>query len=136
MAGVKAAAIKAVIDTNVLVSALLSPNGAPAKILNMAISGKILVCIDSRILLDYENVLRRDKFPFDPLDVSVLLSRILQIGVVVVPKPTEIQSSEQGDKKFYEVAKCTGAHLVTENMKHFPNDPHILSPAGFLEIVG
>ena len=130
------AAIKAVIDTNVLVSALLSPNGAPAKILNMAISGKILVCIDSRIMLEYENVLLRDKFPFDPLDVSVLLNRILQIGVVVVPKLTEIQFSDQGDKKFYEVAKCADAYLVTGNMRHFPNEPHIFSPTGFLEVVG
>ena len=117
-------------------SALLSPNGAPAKILNMAISGKILVCIDSRIMLEYENVLLRDKFPFDPLDVSVLLNRILQIGIVVVPKPTEIQFSDQGDKKFYEVAICTGAYLVTGNMKHFPNEPYILSPSNFLEVAG
>jgi len=130
----EAAVINAVIDTNVLVSALLSPNGAPAKILNMAISGKILICIDSRIMLEYENVLRRDKFPFEPSDVSVLLDRILQIGIIVVPKPTDIIFSDQDDAKFYEVAKCTGAFLVTGNMRHYPKEPNVISPNDFLEI--
>jgi len=86
-------------------------------------------------MLEYENVLLRDKFPFEPLDVSVLLNRILQIGIVVVPKPTEIRFSDQGDKKFYEVAKCTGAYLVTGNQRHFPKEPHVISPNDFLGVV-
>jgi putative PIN family toxin of toxin-antitoxin system len=128
--------VKAVIDTNVLVSALLSPKGPPAQILRLAISGQILICIDSRIALEYENVLFRDKFPFEPLDVRVLLNKILQIASAVVPKVIEINALHHEDKKFYEVAKCTGAYLVTGNLKHFPEEPRVVSPAGFLEIVG
>jgi putative PIN family toxin of toxin-antitoxin system len=174
--------IKAVIDTNVLVSALLSPSGPPAKILNMVISKQIMICIDSRIMLEYENVLLRDKFPFEPQDISVLLSTIFQIGNVVVPKPIyqvafnqlnaktatvfenaskarifknlrrggnpprniQLQSKDcnwilessflhQEDKKFYEAAKHCGAYLVTGNLRHFPKEPHAVSPAEFLE---
>ncbi|MDR0498232.1 MAG: putative toxin-antitoxin system toxin component, PIN family [Holophagales bacterium] len=124
--------IDVVLDTNVLISALLSPNGTPARILRMIISRQIRICIDSRILLEYENVLLREKFPFEPLDVSLLLKRILQIANVIVPKPIESSLPHEHDKKLYEVAKSTGAYLITGNLKHFPKEPTIVSPADFL----
>ena len=54
----------AVIDTNILVSALWSRNGAPARILSLIISGELIPCYDYRILCEYREVLTRPKFKF------------------------------------------------------------------------
>ena len=53
-----------VIDTNVLVSALWSKNGAPAKIISLVLQGKLIPCYDYRILSEYRTVLARPKFGF------------------------------------------------------------------------
>jgi len=126
--------LKVVLDTNVLVSALLSLKGAPAQILAMAMSGQATVCYDSRILLEYKNVLLRDKFPFESRDVLTLLDNIFQTGMAIIPKASDVVFLDEADKKFYEVAKEVGAYLITGNMKHFPDDPYIVTPANFLII--
>ena len=125
---------KIVIDTNVLVSALLSPGGNPAKVLALAMNDQYAVCYDSRSMLEYENVLRRSKFPFDPQDVSGLINTLIQRGTSVVAEPQEESFADAADKKFYEVAKTGGAYLITGNSRHFPDDPCILSPTDFLEL--
>lgn len=124
-----------VIDTNVLVSALLSPEGNSAKIPALALNDQISICYDSRILLEYENVLNRPKFPFAPEDVSGLLDMIVQIGTAVVAGPLADHFTDEADKKFYEVAKYSGAKLITGNLKHFPNDSDVLSPVEFLKTI-
>ena len=121
-----------VMDTNVLVSALLAPESKPAKILALALNGKILLHYDSRILLEYENVLNRPKFRFDPADVSALMEVIIQIGAAVSAEPRAEAFTDEADKKFYETAKSSGALLITGNLKHFPQEPGIVSPAEFL----
>ena len=65
--------MKVVIDTNVLVSALLKPYSKPATILNMIIAGQIIPCFDARIFNEYERVLVRKKFGFDPFLVEIFL---------------------------------------------------------------
>ena len=125
--------IKIVIDTNVLVSALLSPEGNPAKVLALAMNDQYTVCYDSRIMLEYENVLRRSKFPFDPQDVMGLINTLIQRGTAVVAAPHDEIFTDSADKKFYEVAKTVGAYLITGNGRHFPADPCIISPADFLD---
>jgi putative PIN family toxin of toxin-antitoxin system len=125
--------IKAVLDTNVLVSALLSPGGKPARILALVLNERITLCYDSRILLEYEDVLTRSKFPFEPRDVSGLLSIFEQIGTAIAAEPATESFTDESDKKFYEVAKTAGAILITGNNKHFPDDPYVLSPLEFLK---
>jgi putative PIN family toxin of toxin-antitoxin system len=94
------AAIRAVIDTNVLVSALLSPNGLPSQILAMMLNGQIAICYDSRIMLEYEIVLLRDKFHFEPQDISILLNTILHLGTSIVSKPNNSVFLDEDDKNF------------------------------------
>jgi putative PIN family toxin of toxin-antitoxin system len=127
--------IKVVIDTNVLVSALLSPNSNPAKVLALVVNERVVTCYDSRMMLEYESVLLRKKFPFNPQDVSALLGTILQTGTAVVPEPSKTAFTDESDIKFYEVAKATGAYLITGNIKHFPDEPCIVQPTAFLQIV-
>ncbi len=122
----------AVIDTNVLVSALWSKNGAPARVLSMVIAGSLTPCYDFRILSEYREVLARPKFQFTIGEVNALLDWIVDRGYSVVAEPLDVRFTDEADKKFYEVAKACNALLITGNIKHFPPDPIVMSVARFL----
>ena len=117
----------AVLDTNVLVSALWSRDGEPAKILNLALNRLITPCYDHRILVEYHNVLRRPKFEFPAWAVTDLLEFIAETGVAVTPPPLPMASPDEADHKFYEVARHCRAWLITGNLKHFPQDELVLT---------
>jgi putative PIN family toxin of toxin-antitoxin system len=127
--------ISVVIDTNILVSALLSPFGSPAKILDHVLNGNAVMCYDSRILIEYEEVLVRPKFMFDKNSVRKLLDFIVYTGVSIIPVPLPYSFVAEDDKMFYEVAKSANAYLVTGNAKHFPNDPLVISPQEFVSLI-
>lgn len=120
-------------DTNVLVSALLSPEGTPARVFDLVLNKQLLMCFDSRIIAEYETVLGRPKFGFDRKKVRDLLRYITETGLSVIPVPSKMHMPDEDDRKFYDVAKSCGAILVTGNTKHFPKKPFILSAAQFFE---
>ena len=122
-----------VIDTNILVSALWSKDGAPAGILSLVISGRLIPCYDYRILTEYKEVLMRPKFKFTGSEVNSLLDWITDNGRSVVAEPLSADFTDEADKKFYEVAKFCGAKLITGNIRHFPKDPAVLTVSEFLE---
>ena len=123
----------AVIDTNILVSALWSKGGAPARILSMVIGGELVPCYDYRILNEYREVLLRPKFKFSSGEVGALLDWIGHIGLSVVAEPLDTSFTDEADKKFYEEAKFCGAKLITGNIKHFPKDEDVVTVSEFLE---
>jgi len=122
-----------VIDTNILVSALWSKNGAPARVLAMVLNGQIKPCYDYRILSEYRNVLSRPKFKFSESDVRELIGFIEAVGISVVPEPLDVDFIDEDDRKFYEVSKYCNAILITGNTKHFPAEPMVMTAAEFLE---
>lgn len=122
-----------VVDTNILVSALWSRSGAPARAVGLVLSGQLTPCYDHRIMLEYRQVLQRPKFRFQPSEINALLAWIKQSGRSVVPAPVDIPFVDEADRKFYEVAKYCGAVLITGNLKHFPNDDAVMSVSNFLE---
>jgi len=126
--------IKVVIDTNILVSALLSPFGAPGRILDMIISGNLIACYDSRILVEYKDVLERPKFGFSRNDVRSIIDFICTNGVSVIAVPLAIELPDEDDRVFLEVAKHCDAYLVTGNMKHYPEDARIVTAVQFLNL--
>ena len=123
-----------VIDTNILVSALWSKNGAPARTVGLVLSGQITPCYDHRIMLEYRQVLQRPKFRFRPAEINALLDWFKQSGRSVVPASLDVTFVDEADRKFYEVAKYCGAVLITGNLKHFPNDDAVMSVSDFLEL--
>ena len=124
--------LKVVLDTNVLVSALLVAESNPALVLNRVLSGRDLIYYDSRILIEYKRVLCRPRFPFQQRDVDALVDRIIEIGISILAEPIDDYFSDVTDKKFFEVAKSTGVFLITGNSKHFPEEEFVISPAEFL----
>lgn len=121
-----------VLDTNVLVSALWSPDSKPAGIVNAALSRRFAVCYDYRILNEYYDVLKRPKFRFSDWEVQSLLDFIMSNGISVVADPlTDVCFIDESDRKFFEVAKFCHSPLITGNIKHYPQDSHIISVADF-----
>ncbi len=116
-----------VLDTYVIVSALLSPRGKPAYIFKQFLDGDDILCCDERILQEYETVLTRPKFHFFPQYISELLEYIRSHCLFVSPQPSDVEFSDESDKKFYEVAKYCNAVLITGNLRHYPQDPLIKS---------
>ena len=78
-------------------------------------------------------VLRRPKFRFSNGEINSLLDWIESSGRSVVADPIEESFIDEADKKFYEVAKFCQAKLITGNIKHFPQDPLVVTVAEFLE---
>ena len=121
------------LDTNILVSALLSRGGAPARVLGLVFAGKITPCFDWRILEEYSEVLSRPKFSFPARDVKAILDRFWFSGYSVLAEPLGDVFIDESDKKFYEVAKFCSAVLITGNTRHFPSDPLVVPPSDFLK---
>ena len=121
-----------VIDTNILVSAFWSKDSKPASILNMVLTGRLTPCFDHRILQEYHAVLSRPRFGFSDAEIQAVLQFIEAAGYSVTPEPVNIAFTDESDKKFYEVAKFCAAKLITGNLKHFPKEPDIITPAAFL----
>lgn len=122
-----------VIDTNILVSAFMSRDGAPARVVSLVLSEQLTPCFDYRILCEYREVLQRPKFGFSSGEVNSMLDWIEHYGRSVVAEPLDDVFIDESDKKFYEVAKYCGADLVTGNLKHYPKDPQVMNVATFLE---
>ena len=121
-----------VLDTNVLVSAILSPGRKAYSIFQSAVFGDFQIIFDSRIMDEYEKVLHYRKFGFDANDIDAVLTPIKEYGIHIVARPLRsISFNDESDRKFFEVAKASGAVLVTGNLKHFPSDPEIISVSDF-----
>ncbi|MBX6378039.1 MAG: putative toxin-antitoxin system toxin component, PIN family [Clostridia bacterium] len=126
-----------VLDTNVLVSALLTPLGTPARLLDAVLARRVRVLFDDRILAEYGEVLARERFGFDPDDVGALLDFLKSEGQAVVAPPQGVVLPDPDDVMFVEVALAGGADaIVTGNRSHFPDGMcrgiPVLSPAEFL----
>ena len=128
--------VTVVLDTNVLVSALLTPNGLPAEILNRILGGEILLYCSSDIFLEYQVVLKRKKFGFSTHSVHQFLDELETLSIFVTPTQSFSVCKDPEDNKFIDCAIASEAsYIVTGNLKHFPahfKGIQILSPTGFL----
>ena len=126
--------IKAVLDTNILVSALWTPAGNESAIINLILSDKIVPCFDQHIINEYRAVLLRPRLAFPVNQVDELLTEITGRGLSVVVLPGAIAIADESDRKFYDAAKYCKAYLITGNIRHYPKDPLVTNPARFLEV--
>ncbi len=127
--------MKIVLDTNVLISALLSPEGIPAALLGLIINGKLKLLYDNRILSEYIEVLNRKKFNFKQEWIQPLIDFIRNEGEFIIATPISKSFTDDDDKKFYEVAKSSDAnYIITGNANHFPKEDLIKTPKEFLNI--
>lgn len=77
--------IRVVLDTNVIVSALLQPLGPPARIFLLAIGGSIQWCVSGSVYAEYEEVIRRPRLRRSELVIASTLNTIREKGLWVRP---------------------------------------------------
>lgn len=110
-----------IVDTNVIVSALLNPFGKPASVLGLVLDEKVSIGLDPRILEEYREVLCRPPFGFKVSETTALVNYLEEIAVNVIAVPSGIKLKDPDDLPFVEVALATDAtFLVTGNASHFP----------------
>ena len=117
----------AVIDTNVLVSAMLKWSSVPGNVLELTFGGTIVPVLNEQIIKEYRDVLSRPKFHFTEEIVSTVVDEIERLGLFVDAEELNIEMPDPKERVFYEVVmeerKTDDAYLVTGNLKHFPEKP-------------
>jgi putative PIN family toxin of toxin-antitoxin system len=131
--------IRVVLDTNVVVSALLRAASVPGAVLNLALDGIVQLGISKEILDEYEDVLRRPRLGIEPERAATAIRSLLEIGVLVEPAVRVEAATDPDDNIFLECAEEAQArYLVTGNVAHFPPRwaiAEIVTPRRFLEII-
>jgi len=133
--------IKAVIDTNVLVSAFWTKNreSPTVRILDAVLAHAFTPLYSSEIIAEYREVLNRSQFGFDADGIEKLLNAIVVYGEPVDPVDSEEVFPDPDDKVFYCVALAKtdeDAKLVTGNVRHYPRSAFVLTPVEFCDLLG
>jgi len=129
----------AVIDTNVLVSAMLKWESVPGSVLALTFDGPITPLLSKDIVAEYREVLSRPKFHLTEDIIDDVLESLEAVGVYVDAESVDIELPDPKDRVFYEVVmeerKQEDAYLVTGNIRHFPNEPFIVTPRQMIDII-
>lgn len=122
-----------VIDTNVVVSGLLNPHGASARVLDAVLDGRVKLVYDARILAEYRDVLHRPRLKLAPAKITAFLTA-LQSQMIVTPTTLSVSGPDADDIVFVEAALATtDKTIVTGNLADYPPDilhgARVLTPA-------
>ena len=132
--------IYAVIDTNVLVSALKTRHhdSATARVLSAIFEGKVTPLYNEAIIAEYQEVLARPRLKLDLEKCEFIVSYIVDFGLDIIAAKSNIEMIDEDDRVFYGVAlgaRELDAKLVTGNSKHFPLVDFVLSPTEFCRLL-
>lgn len=130
--------VYAVIDTNVFVSAYMTHNlkSATSKVVQLLFKGEINILYNDEIIAEYVDVLSRPHLRINPVERDTLLAHIRKNGVFANRTSFGELLIDEDDRVFYEVALSEeDSFLVTGNLKHFPIDPRVVTPAQMLQIL-
>lgn len=130
--------IYVVIDTNVIVSALITkkPNAATTRVLELALMGEIVPLYDQDVLDEYLEVLTRKKFKLKEDSIQYIIKTITINGIDTLRTSFLEDMPDEDDRVFYELSLSEPDSLpITGNSKHFPRTPRVVSPSEFLRII-
>ena len=114
---------RVVLDTNVVVSALLKPQGPEDQVLRLALDGRFSLCVSPEVLAEYELVLLRPRLKLKPRQAATVLRQVEVAGSMFHPTEILSISVHEADNRFYECAcAAQAAFLVTGNLRHFKSD--------------
>jgi len=139
---VRSTVARAVLDTNVLVSALISPGGGSARLLLELRSGAFELILSPLLLAELREVLRRDKFRryVSEAEADAYVALIRSEGVVRAdPGPSlEPISPDPDDEYLIDLARDAGADALVTGNAHLLELRAIIpvmTPAEFLEVL-
>jgi putative PIN family toxin of toxin-antitoxin system len=124
---------KVTVDTNIIISSALSPNGKADQFMRLVFDSKLQLCYCTEILTEYKEVLSRQKFNFTAEKQEYFLDGIKRLGLLIKPTKSDIPLTDESDRIFYDTAKASEAILVTGNVRHYPVEPFIMTLSDFFE---
>ena len=130
--------IYAVIDTNVLVAAAKShkPDSSASRVLTLVFSGIVQPLVCEEILAEYEGILNLPVLAIPQEKASEILSKFKIDGIDPGRTPSDEEQPDPTDKVFYEISlSVEDAYMVTNNKKHFPETPIVVTPSEFLVLL-
>ena len=131
----------AVIDTNVLVSAMFNFNSVPGLLTEQALTGNIIPVLHEDILSEYRGVLSREKFDFPMNLVNRVIDGLIGRAVFTEPAYVDVSLPDAKDEIFYAVALSARKYIdsatciITGNMRHFPDVPFAVTPREVLNFL-
>ena len=113
--------LRLVLDTSILVSAALKPEGLQRTVFLLAISKPARLYVSEAIVTEYEAVLARPELGIRKGRQRQLLELIENRAHLVRPSREVRAASDPGDDMFLECAdEARADYLVTGNLRHFP----------------
>ena len=123
--------MRIVLDTNVLISALLF-GGNPRTILDQVLRGEVVLCLSESILSELATVLQRPKFGFSHVIVNQIITELSAVSEFVLPtnKIQEIEADEADNRVLECAAEASVDYIVS-------GDVHLLEKKkyGSIQIV-
>ena len=102
--------------------------------MDLIADGQIEIYYSPEILDEYKRVLAYKKFNFNVESQELAIEDIENVGDIIQPTVSEIPLPDESDRVFYDTANAANAYLITGNIKDYPKEPHILTPAKFVEM--
>jgi putative PIN family toxin of toxin-antitoxin system len=132
--------LRVVLDTNIVVSGILRPKGAPATILDAATSKRFHSFVSESLLEEYTGVLARDYLRLDQQRAARLIRSLRAVATIVVPRKRVTVARDPDDDRVMECAvEAAADFIVTGNTRDFPSQYHgvrVVTPRAFLFILG
>jgi putative PIN family toxin of toxin-antitoxin system len=131
--------LRLVIDTNILVSAALKPEGLQRTVVVLAMTRPARLYISQAILEEYREVLARREFKIRRGLRQQLLQLIKNRAQLMDPVRGLQVTKDPDDNKFLECADAARAdYLITGNQRHFPRfwkKTKVITSREFISIV-
>ena len=131
--------MKDVVDTNVVISGLLTANGPCGRILDLALEGEVTLCLDARIIEEYTEVCFHPELGLPSDEVDRVLDQLFRLSSPKTATPRDVALPDPDDLPFLEIAASAGVPHVTGNRKHFPKRAcgkiQILTPREFIDLI-
>ena len=131
--------VRVVLDTNVVVSGLLSEQGPPGQLLGLVASGQLTLAYDARLWAEYVDVLARPELEIRTEEAQAILKVIEENGLLLTPPPWPHRLPDPDDEAPLAVAAAAGCPLVTGNLRHFPvairEGIRVLKPGEWLAVL-
>jgi putative toxin-antitoxin system toxin component, PIN family len=124
-------ALKIVLDTNIILSAILNGNGQPAKIFDLFLDKEASLYYSEAMIDEYKDVLSRERFKIPKEKVGRVINIIRKLGINIDPITSIFPMTDESDRIFHDTAENATAWLITGNIKHYPNKDFILTPSDF-----
>jgi putative PIN family toxin of toxin-antitoxin system len=115
---VSLARMKAILDTNVLISAYVFPGGTPEAVYRLALEGRLEIGTSRTLLAELGRVLGQ-KFGWMPDRVEAAVAQVARIAVVVEPGETvRVVTADPADDRVLEAARAFGVDVIVSGDRH------------------